>query len=204
MFIALLHVKLDGAYLQDWSWGAIFAPLYVAYGFLFLIIIFLAPGFLDQEKQLYRPMFLISLYWLGTLIFLILLPVILDDYLNWNIEVLFNIFWVMYFIHVVSIVVSFQYNEKMDWSVILEELLWLTAFVLFTVLVFVELIGESIFDGNWFYNLLPLYLVLVGLTVVLSPDKDKKIDSLNELEWVIYYLVMQKYIFNRLNYDDVV
>ena len=111
MFIVLLHIKLDDDYLQTIIWVGIFSPLYIANGFLFLVIVFLAPGLLDQRKKLYRLFFLICMYWLGTLVFIILLPNILDEVITFmTVEALFNIFWLMYFLHIASIIWSFKEN----------------------------------------------------------------------------------------------
>ena len=100
---------------------------------------------------------------------MIVLPLVLDGYLLWEINILFNIFWMLYFTHTISIGIFLYNNKGSNWENTIEEIIWLFGFFLLTILIFIEIIGKSLFGGNWIYTLIPLYLILIGLIIILLP-----------------------------------
>ena len=83
LFLVLTHIKLDERYLTNLTWTVIFLPIYAVYILSFFIICLLSPWFMFDKVKRYREMSLITMYWFGTLIFVLLLPAVLDAYLDW-------------------------------------------------------------------------------------------------------------------------
>ena len=163
LFVLILGFRLDDNITL--KFGFIFIPLDLIFAIMFLFICFIFPGLLDKNIAMYQEAFLISAYYLITLITVILLTVRLDEIIKWNYYKLFLPILIMMFMHWLLILKNL-FNNRV--SLELELLKLSTLLVIIVGIILPILKCDGIVAIGWKVAFIPLYLLIIILAIQSS------------------------------------
>lgn len=157
----LLMLRLDN--FIRWDYTIIFVPLYIGLSISLFYICFIFPGMIDKEVKLYNEAFLVSLYYFGSLVWIIMLNLKLDGYIHWYNYKVFLVLFIVLGTHLMLSVKKLFETENLMGS--FQNFIFVLIMT-FCLMILVMKI-DGLIDKSWCTSCLPL-LSLILLTYAVN------------------------------------
>lgn len=153
VFILIMMLKLDN--VVNWDYTIAFIPMYIGLAIALFYICFIFPGLIDKDMKLYNEAFLVLLYFFGILVWIIMLHLKLDRFINWYSYKVFLVLFVVLGTHILLTIKNIFENENFLRS--FQHFVFVLLITLCLIIIVLKM--DGMIEKSWSISCLPMFLL---------------------------------------------